>query len=270
MSRRRMKMFGRARGLFSCFAGLTLYFVMQPNVWGEAYEGGFFRSPSSNKPRYISSAFVIADGRRAIDEYDITPNEAIPPRPKPPSKYTESPPFKSWSLFLICNPAWLLPDREDDIRALYARYRTFGKAIGDKHLAIWFRKEKRTQERVQEELDVERSAELCAKFRLLPSESPHVLVTTKYPGLAEPLGNYFVLKLRGLKPKQIEKVLAVLADQLVVTGLRQDVLDSKVYWRSWEAVFQHSLDKFSHFLKKVRFLIDTKYFKVELGSSDNA
>ena len=46
--------------------------------------------------------------------------------------------YKSWSLFLVCNPAWVVPEGESNLESLYTRFRAFGQALGPEHLAVCF------------------------------------------------------------------------------------------------------------------------------------
>ena len=46
--------------------------------------------------------------------------------------------YKSWSLFLICNPGWILVNGDDGILKLFSAYKAFSQAIGPKNLAVWF------------------------------------------------------------------------------------------------------------------------------------
>ena len=46
--------------------------------------------------------------------------------------------FKSWSLFLVCNPSWIQPGSEERIWRLYRQFKSFGRTIGDDNLAVWF------------------------------------------------------------------------------------------------------------------------------------
>ena len=82
------------------------------------------------------------------------------------------------------------------IQGLFERYRLFGEAIGSKNLAIWFWKEPAVVPSA-ELTDVSRSSDYCERYQLLPSQSPHVLVTTQHPD-AEGVGDYFYVSLSGL------------------------------------------------------------------------
>ena len=111
-------------------------------------------------------------------------------------------------------------------------------------------------------LDVSRSATYCAKYGLLPSEGPHVLVTSGYPG--DPPGDHSVLKLNGLKAVDIGSLLARLADQVLVTGLDQEELDSELSWRLLQDAAERVLAAGVGWIERVSFAIDTKFFKLEV------
>ncbi len=175
--------------------------------------------------------------------------------------------YKSWSLFLVCNPEWLLEGRASDLATLYRQFEAFGHSIGPENAAVWFWK---TPDRgalfgdapLAELLDVSRSATYCAKYGLLPSEGPHVLITTRYPD--DPPGDHSVLTLKGLKAADIGSLLARLADQVLVTGLDQEELDSELSWRLLQDAAERVLAAGVGWIERVSFAIDTKFFKLEV------
>jgi hypothetical protein len=57
--------------------------------------------------------------------------------PKPKARY-----FKSYSLFLISNPAWLGPNSDGRIVGLHQAYQAFSRAIGSDHAAVFFWKKR--------------------------------------------------------------------------------------------------------------------------------
>ena len=90
--------------------------------------------------------------------------------------------YQSWSIFLICNPQWLMSENDAKLSGLHQQFRSFGHAIGASHLAVWFWKRAPAPGRpVADNIDVDRNAAMCAKLKLLPSRSPYVVVTTQYP-----------------------------------------------------------------------------------------
>jgi len=50
--------------------------------------------------------------------------------PLKPHQTIPGKPFTSWSLFLVCDPEWLLPGQEAALRDLQGRYRAFGDTTG--------------------------------------------------------------------------------------------------------------------------------------------
>ena len=181
--------------------------------------------------------------------------------------------YKSWSLFLLCNPAWLLEDRRSDVIDLYRRYKAFGESIGPDHAAIWFWRTKDSaalfggSKAIVELVDVSRSSTYCEKYGLLPSEGPHVLVTTGHPD--DDPRDRSVLKLNDLDPDSIAVLLGKVADQVLVKGLNQEDLDSERAWRTWKEAVESVLAAGVSWIDKVVLTIDTKFFKLEVsGGSD--
>ena len=132
----------------------------------------------------VACAANASTDARAQVRMELTPTTEIPRS------------YKSWSLFLICNPAWIVENGDKGIEELFDRYKAFGEAIGPNNLAIWFWK-KPDVAPTSDSTDVSRSAVYCEKYKLLPSESPHVLVTTQHPDDQDP-GDRFVVSLNGL------------------------------------------------------------------------
>jgi hypothetical protein len=127
--------------------------------------------------------------------------------------------YKSWSLFLVCNPGWLSADKPQDVSTLYERFTGFGRTIGDDNAAVWFWK-KTSYTISAENVDVERSIRFCRAYGLKPSLSPYVLVTTKYPDEAAPKskGDFAVFQLGGVSPTEVSRILAKLTDDLLLRG----------------------------------------------------
>ncbi len=124
--------------------------------------------------------------------------------------------FKSWSLFLICNPEWLSAERNDALYRLYANFKEFGRAIGDDNEAIWFWKSTTSDidPHLGEKVDVERGAKFCKAYGIKPSSTPAVLVTTAYPDLGTPTGEFAEYDLGKLDSNEIAETLAKITDQL--------------------------------------------------------
>ncbi|PYX82341.1 MAG: hypothetical protein DMG70_15405 [Acidobacteria bacterium] len=132
--------------------------------------------------------------------------------------------FKTYSLFLVCNPQWLAPEKSEGLYELYKQFENFGRTIGDDNAAVWFWK---TQQRAHDptlakNVDVERSVRFCQTWKLKPSEGPHVVVTTVYPDESSlssglPKGSA-VYGLGNMSPTEISGLLTKLTDELIEKG----------------------------------------------------
>jgi hypothetical protein len=125
--------------------------------------------------------------------------------------------YKTWSLFLVCNPAWATSEREQDLAKLYESFKAFGDAIGDANLAVWF-STRGTLQTSSPELDAARSARYCRVLQLKPSLGPYLVITDSYPDEAVMPSDRAVYELGGLGPRAIGELLGKLADDLLLTS----------------------------------------------------
>lgn len=186
--------------------------------------------------------------------------------------------YKSWSIFIICNPSWLLPQNEQQLQELYDQFLAYGEAIGPDHAAIWFWSEKPRQPR-QGKLDTARNAYFCARLELAPSKSPYLVFTTHYPGAAlladypatfpsmSDLQNHFVLSLDGASAANTTRVLSKLADKLVVGKLNNVAVDSREYWSTWQTAYEGVRDEITGLVGRVTVTFDTGFVKTEVKLS---
>jgi hypothetical protein len=133
--------------------------------------------------------------------------------------------FKTYSLFLVCNPQWLDPAKNAGLLQLYRQFQSFGRAIGDDHAAVWFWKSdsyEHSDAGLAQIVDVERSVRFCQAWKLIPSEGPHLVITSTYPdeahlstGLPKDSAVY---KLGDMAPRDISALLAKLTDELIASG----------------------------------------------------
>ena len=134
--------------------------------------------------------------------------------------------YKSWSLFLVCNPDWVDPEHGQDLTNLYRRFRSFGDAIGRDNLAVWFWKRRLsvTDPHLPENVDIARSAEFCRALNRAPSQGPYLVVTSSYPDVATFPKERAIFELGGLKPAELAKLLNALTDQLLLQGRVEDAV----------------------------------------------
>lgn len=160
------------------------------------------------------------------------PLQAQAPVDVPATRDIPRAPFKSWSLFLICNPTWLKNSSSPKIAELYDSFLGFGRATGRSHAAIWFWKTPQPKFPIQaSHVDADRSVEYCSRFGLAPKESPHIVLTTEYPDPKGALGRpAVVLALNGLSAGATEALLTVLTGQLIRREIDEDEILSE-RWR---------------------------------------
>ncbi len=128
--------------------------------------------------------------------------------------------YKTWSLFLVCNPDWVAPEKNAELANLYHRFKSFGDAIGGDNLAVWFWKRPMRvgDPRFAENVDVARSAEFCRALGRAPSQGPYLVVTNAYPDVAAFPTERAIFELGGLPPADLAKLLTTLTDQLLLQG----------------------------------------------------
>jgi hypothetical protein len=132
--------------------------------------------------------------------------------------------FKTYSLFLVCNPEWLDAEKAEGLYKLYLQFQNFGRAIGEDHLAVWFWKALSPvgDRDLAKNVDVERSIRFCQAWKLKPSAGPHLVVSSTYPDESELSAglpkNSAVFELGKMAPKDISSLLAGITDELVERG----------------------------------------------------
>lgn len=199
-----------------------------------------------------AAIFVQPSQTRAQAAFEIIPMQQIPRG------------YESWSLFLVCNPAWIIENGDRGISDLFHAYKAFGQAIGPKNLAIWFWKVPATAPTI-DNTDIGRMSEYCQKYRLTPSDTPQVVATTRYPGELEP-GDRVVANLNGSAANSA-RALADLTDQLLKTGLDQSGLDDSDRWRRVVIASSAALSSIACYFNKVSVSVKTGAINAEIAHS---
>jgi hypothetical protein len=221
----------------------------------------------------LSFVWIVSDNLIAAQEArPITKGSAIPKGPEEapvssgepiPTKAviygslaTKPAEYLSWSLFLICNNAWLKDQSSPQIRGFYNEFMGFGRAIGQHHAAVWFWT--KTPANINENtnladaVDANRSQAFCQKFGLNPGESPHVVVTTVYPDLGADIAQPVILRLGGMSPQNVEAVLGTLTRQVTSNNLAQGELDRQTWTRGGTQIIQNPLCAAASLFKSVK------------------
>lgn len=177
--------------------------------------------------------------------------------------------YESWSLFLVCNPTWLRPDQNEKLLELWLNFNSFGRAIGRDHVAIWFWNSSSPDfENLSEHLDVQRHAFYCQSFGLLPTESPHIVVTLMHPDEAAQMNalpeQHFVASMNGLGVEEAQKLVGTLADGISSGNLDQPDIDSRRFWLGFQYALTSAMADLGQWVECVSFKIDTRFVKLEI------
>ena len=186
--------------------------------------------------------------------------------------------YKSWSLFLVSNPEWALPESNNKLRELYYRFKAFGDALGPDHLAVWFWTKDPIDEDLFKYLDVMRSSAFCSKLNLPSSKSPYVVITSEYPGNSllskypesfNSLEKFSVIELNKLKAEEITQVLTSLVDPIKENDL--DAIDPKTedFWRGLQRSYENIRDTLVDICKSITMTINTTFFNIELAPCED-
>jgi hypothetical protein len=207
----------------------------------------------------------------------ILPQAARAPVPVPVPIGKEIPKnYKTWALFLVCDPSWLArtANSKANLRLLHDQFVGFGNAIGKHNAAIWFYSHNSTD---PSDYDGQRASDYCAMYDLKPDENPAVVVTTKYPdpgaaadtfSATDVAGNYIKASLNGLDSNDADTLLGLLANQVRSGKLNQQQIDSKKYWQSWERLLKKTLKAAGNLGRGVTVGIDTTVLKITFSGKD--
>ena len=80
--------------------------------------------------------------------------------------------YDTYSLFLFPSEDW--KQKTDEVKQLYGQFSSFGDAIGDKRLALWFSEK-------NDDVDIRRSKLYCDLFGLDYNDGPFVVTLQKSP-----------------------------------------------------------------------------------------
>ena len=169
--------------------------------------------------------------------------------------------YKSWSLFLVCNPEWVNNIRSNEIPYLRKNFMSFATAIGQHNLAVWFRSNETNVGEIN--IDFDACATLCEAYHLDPAKSPHILVTTKHPKeiLAQDgTVSYTAISLANLNTNQTLKLLKGITYDVQKQRISQRDVDSEIYWRSWLSTMDDLTSTIGNIINQVT--IKSPYFEV--------
>lgn len=184
--------------------------------------------------------------------------------------------IRSWSLFLICEPSWILQRDPERLLRLYWRFLDLGQALGPEHAAVWFwtrNPDLPGNGEIQTAIDVVRSLAFCSQLELSPTEGPFLLVTTDYPGpgLVSDLPNTFqiprnraILRLPDPQTADFESLMENVLEAVYSGDLRNLDGGTESFWRAWQSVFQSVQAGVTGAASRINVTIRTVFFEVTI------
>ena len=142
--------------------------------------------------------------------------------------------FTSWSLFLVCDPAWLRSQGKSDLLALYKAYLNLVTTANESDAPLWAFSSA-TPWRA-DEIDPLQTKPYCDSLGLTPHQRSFVVITVHPPDTIGPSDAKVLLGFGGQRATAIARSLIALADQAADQGLPEARAGSREWWRAWERV----------------------------------
>jgi hypothetical protein len=182
----------------------------------------------------LTAAILVAPGHALAN---VTRAPVVVPQGQPIPRG-----FKTWSLFLVCNPAWLGDDASSKARigTLHSAFLGFGRSLGSQNAAVWFT----TAPGTPADYDADRASDFCGTYRLEANRSPYI-------------------SLVGLDADNVLKLLGQLSDLIRAAQLDRAKMDSDRYWRGWVQVLENCASAAGKIAKGFSFAVDTRVIKVK-------
>jgi hypothetical protein len=126
--------------------------------------------------------------------------------------------YKTFTLFLIPDEKWVTGEKDAELKKLFQDFLKFGRVIGDKNLAVWFRSRKKNAL-----VDISHNQKYCDKFGL-PYLGPYIIISKKNPDKENELalGDYYRLNLNGITSSRITEILDYLGKSIRSGTFRWD------------------------------------------------
>jgi hypothetical protein len=195
----------------------------------------------------------------APETYVAYRNSSVPKSP------IEKASYKTWSLFLISDTQWLLPQNKLKLAELYEEFIRFGEGIGPNNLAVWFASSEPQKTNILSSIDLLRTSAFCESLKLSPSKGPYILITTEYPGEAivekypetfpTNLSNCIKIEVNRSNSSEISAMLKRLREEIVAGDIRTFDPNSQKYWGSWQRAFENVYNAMSAMLASITVTI---------------
>jgi hypothetical protein len=175
--------------------------------------------------------------------------------------------YKTFSLFLICNPEWILPSKEAQLRNFFDQFKAYGRALGKEHIAVWYWQPSAPYKSnsVVDHIDYDVHAQMCSRLGLLPSEGPHIIVTDEVPTPLMPRGKILIRQsFSNRRPEEIARIIAKLTDVLRSNHIKQVEPWSARFLEIWRLCFVNIREAIGDLRDSVTLTIDSGPVEVEI------
>jgi hypothetical protein len=203
----------------------------------------------------------------------ISPRQAGAPDGIIPRQNPFGADYKTWSLFLVCTPAWFTKNQDPRLLELYRHFAAFGRAIGPDHLAVWFARSDKTEltpRMLASEYDSDRAAKFCRQYGLSPRTAPHVVVTREYPEPDQAPSDYLTLSLGNADAATTGKLLVALTEQIWSAEPNQDALADAEWWHWMEQLMRKWVATAAPIFSRLRVKLKASFLEVELAPAKSA
>jgi hypothetical protein len=141
---------------------------------------------------------------------------------------------KSWSVFLVCDPAWLKREAADDLLRLYNAYLGVVVAANETHVPLWpFRDDGPARATA---IDPSKGRESCDALGLKSQDGPFVIVTTTPPDSIAPSSPRVSLGFGDQRAREIITVLMALSERVMDEHPSRVAAGSTEWWQAWKRI----------------------------------
>lgn len=140
--------------------------------------------------------------------------------------------FKSWSLFLTCDPAWLQSESRADLLLLYNAYLALVMAADETHAPLWAFAGA-TGWRA-DEIDPVRTEPYCRALKLSSTSGPFIVITAHPPDSIHAAHPKVLLGLGSRSAKEIAASLLALEERISKHGVSASTAGSREWWALWQ------------------------------------
>jgi hypothetical protein len=141
---------------------------------------------------------------------------------------------KSWSVFLVCDPAWLKREAAEDLLRLYNAYLSVVVAANENHVPLWPFRDDRPERAAA--IDPSKGRQSCDALRLKSENGPFVIVTTQPPDSVASSSPRVSLGFGDRRASEITTALMALSERVMDEHPSRVAAGSTEWWEAWKRI----------------------------------